>query len=84
MAVVERLGESFSSHPIKNHTDEKKVIQRKPRVNFSFRKEIFFVTISSLIGAIAMFVPRIIYENSLKNHHIGCSNGNSAYGYLHN
>ena len=32
------------------------------RVNFSLRKEIFFVTLGSLLGAFTMFVPRIILD----------------------
>ena len=62
MALVEQFGETLSSQPIRNHTSVKNMEQQAPRVNFSLRKEIFFVTISSLIGAIAMFVPRIIFD----------------------
>lgn len=62
MALIEKFGENFSSSPIKNSSNENKMVQYRSRVNFSLHKEIFFVTISSLIGAIAMFVPRIIFD----------------------
>jgi len=32
------------------------------RVDFSLRKEIFFVTIGSLIGGFTMFIPRMIFD----------------------
>ncbi len=34
----------------------------EPRVDFSFRKEVFFVTLGSIAGAFTMFVPRIMLD----------------------
>ena len=62
MTLVEESGENLSNQSLCCIANENNMIQYKPRVNFSLRKEIFFVTISSLIGAIAMFVPRIIFD----------------------
>lgn len=35
------------------------------RVSFSLKREIFFVTIGSIVGAITMFVPRVISDMTL-------------------
>jgi hypothetical protein len=34
----------------------------KVRVDFSFRREVFFVVIGSIVGAVTMIVPRMIFE----------------------
>ena len=33
-----------------------------PRVNFSLRKEVFFVAVGSIIGALTMHLPRIAFD----------------------
>lgn len=49
-----------SRTPLNHHSTIKSIYQ--PRINFSIRKEIFFVAIGSIIGAITMFLPRIISD----------------------
>ena len=51
------LTKKQDQRPLKDYNFTKKLIH-PPRINFSLRKEIFFVTVSSIIGAITMFVPR--------------------------
>ena len=46
--------------PLNGHSTANPIYQ--PRINFSIRKEIFFVAIGSIIGAITMFVPRIFSD----------------------
>ena len=33
-----------------------------PRVNFSLRKEVFFVAVGSIIGALTMHLPRVVFD----------------------
>ncbi len=45
-------------------TDKRKIFSSGyyPRVDFSLKREVFFVTISSILGAYAMFVPRMVLD----------------------
>jgi len=46
----------------KNSKSNKKFSYLNLRVDFSLRKEIFFVAIGSLIGGFTMFIPRMIFD----------------------
>jgi NADH dehydrogenase len=35
---------------------------KQPKVNFSLRREVFFVTLGSLLGAFTMFIPKILMD----------------------
>jgi hypothetical protein len=46
----------------KKTISELKTNRFEPIVNFSLRKEIFFVAIGSLVGAITMHMPRMFMD----------------------
>ncbi len=40
------------------------------RVGFSLRKEIFFVTIGSIIGGLTMHIPRVFFDVTFGNQYL--------------
>ena len=61
--ALELTKKQHDSSTIKNYTKTaKKPFLHTPRVNFSLKKEIFFVMISSIVGAVTMFVPRFFLD----------------------
>jgi len=48
---------------IETKKNKSKVESRyKPRINFSLRKEVFFITIGSVVGGLTMHLPRILFD----------------------
>jgi len=35
---------------------------KQPKVNFSLKREVFFMTLGSLLGAFTMFIPKILMD----------------------
>jgi len=50
------------SQPIEGHNFSQDLYE--PRVGFSLKREIFFVTLSSILGGITMHLPRILLDTS--------------------
>ena len=53
---------SKHSRPVNDHNFAKDL--HEPKVGFSLRREIFFVTLASIIGGITMHIPRIVFDAS--------------------
>src|ERR671930_1374346 len=43
-------------------TEEQEHIQQQIRIDFSFKREVFFVVIGAIIGAIVFVIPKTIFE----------------------
>ena len=50
------------SRPIKDHRFAQDLYE--PRVGFSLKREIFFVTLASILGGITMHLPRVMLDAS--------------------
>ena len=58
---------SFDKQPIQKDSNQPKTkslspMQQQPIVNFSLRKEVFFVAVGSIVGAFTMHLPRIFLD----------------------
>ena len=50
------------SRPVEDHNHAKDLYE--PKVGFSLKREIFFVTLASILGGITMHLPRIVLDAS--------------------